>query len=51
MARSTTKQRKTRGAQFTKCCGEACDERCWESSIREHQFDRRLSFAGGVRLS
>jgi len=33
------------------CCGRVCDARCREASIREHQFDRRLSTVGSVRMS
>ena len=51
MARIAQKQRKTRVAGFAECCGKVCDERCWESSIRDRQYRRRLSTAGGVRLS
>jgi hypothetical protein len=50
MPRITGKQRKTRDVEFADCCGKVCDERCWETSIREHQYDRRLSTAGGVRV-
>jgi len=51
MPRSKAKRKKTLGAELASCCGQVCDERCWESSIREHQFDRRLSISGGVRVS
>jgi hypothetical protein len=43
--------RKARGVTFAECCGQVCDERCREGSVRARQFDRRLSTPGGTRVS
>ncbi len=51
MPRITAKPRKSRGVERMECCGKVCDERCWEASVRDDQFRRRMSTAGGIRGS
>jgi hypothetical protein len=43
--------RKVRGVWFAECCGQVCDERCREARVSARQFGRRLSVAGGLRVS
>jgi len=50
MARNTKRTGSTRGAVVTECCGQVCDDRCRETSVREEQFGRRFGTAGGVKV-
>jgi hypothetical protein len=50
MARNTKRTGSTKGAAVTECCGQVCDDRCRETSVREEQFGRRFGTAGGVRV-
>ena len=43
--------RKVRGVRFAECCGQVCDGRCVEASVRARAFDRRLSTPGSTRVS
>lgn len=51
MARITAKGRRTREVGFAESRGSVCDARCREASVRERQFGRRVSTAGGIRVS